>query len=161
MSHEKLSAAIRVTIDDIDEEFVSAEALLKLAAVKELDFIETAAAASILQSFYTGIENLVLYLCKSLDGALPQTQSWHRDLLDYASKDTEKRPAIFDASTRNILVTYLDYRHVVRHGYARKLRADRTRELLLDAPKAWESARENLNHFIESLQSYNSGRSGK
>ena len=72
MSHDKLTAAIRMTIADIDEEFSAAEPLFKLGMSREFDFIETAAAASILQGFYTGIENLVLFLCKALDGSIPQ-----------------------------------------------------------------------------------------
>ena len=60
-----------------------------------------AAAASILQSFYTGIENLLLYLSKALDGSVPNTPSWHRDLLDIASSPTPYRPSIIGASTRS------------------------------------------------------------
>jgi hypothetical protein len=151
VSHEKLAAAIRMTIADIDEEFTASEPLFELGAQRDFDFIETAAAASILQSFYTGIENLALYLCKTLDGAVPQSPSWHRELLDAASAPTAKRAAIVSQATRDRLVTYLDFRHVVRHGYARRLRSDRTRELFLAAPKVWEEARKDLERFIASL----------
>lgn len=152
MSHEKLAAAIRMTITDIDEEFSAAEPLFKLGMSREFDFIETAAAASILQSFYTGIENLVLFLCKALDGSVPQGQSWHRDLLDSTTQGSPNRIAIFASTTRDLLATYLDFRHVVRHGYARRLRPDRTRALLLEAPKVWAVVREGLERFAISLQ---------
>ena len=41
MSHEKLVAAIRMTIGDIDDELTASEPLLKLGMVRDFDFIET------------------------------------------------------------------------------------------------------------------------
>ena len=152
VSLEKLAAAIHVTIADIDEEFAASDPLFRLGRLREFDFVETAAAASILQSFYTGLENLAVYLCKNLDGSVPQTPSWHRDLLDLASQTTSNRITIFSPATRDLLATYLDFRHVVRHGYARHLKSDRTRDLFLAVPRVWEAAREDLEQFTRVLQ---------
>lgn len=91
MLRDKIAAAIQVTIDDVDEEFASTSPLFKLGEIRDLDFIETAAAASILQGFYTGIENLLLYLCKTLDGSIPQNPSWHQVLLELVCKPTTQR----------------------------------------------------------------------
>jgi len=152
VSHEKLSAAIAAAIGDIDEELSAARPLFDIGNVRNFDFIETAAAASILQSFYTGVENLVIYLYKSLDGPLPQSSSWHRDLLNAASAPSTKRKAIIQPDTRNKLTTYLDFRHVVRHGYAKRLKPDRTREIFLRLPETWIQVRNDLEFFSAALQ---------
>lgn len=159
MLPEKLAAAVRLTMDEINEELSACDPLFRIGKIREFDFIETAAAASILQSFYTGIENLILYLSKTLDGSAPQSSSWHRELLSSAAEPTITRSAILGVGSRQLLLTYLDFRHVVRHGYARRLKADRTRELFTSLPPVWKVVQEDLEKFILSLKTENNNKS--
>ena len=43
--------------------------------------IETAAACAMLHSFYTEIEKMFQLIARELDGTLPSSDSWHKELL--------------------------------------------------------------------------------
>jgi len=60
---DKLKEKIEHEILRINKLFDSGKPLLDLCKLKEPDFIEASAAGSFLQSFYNGIESIVLLLC--------------------------------------------------------------------------------------------------
>jgi len=148
MSPEQLEAALRVTIGDIEDELAAIQPLLNLGAARDLDFIETAAAAQIIQSVYTGIEASALFIAKRVDGKSPAGTDWHRQLLISMSAPTDRRPPLFGQTTIASLGVYLDFRHVVRHNYARRLKSDRVRELLLGIVEVWKLVRGDWETFI-------------
>jgi hypothetical protein len=47
----------------------------------ELPVIETAAACTMLHSFYTETEKILELIALDLDKRIPLSESWHRDLL--------------------------------------------------------------------------------
>lgn len=68
------------------------------------------------QSFYTWIENVLKGIVKEYDGVLPDSRSWHSDLLVSAYRDTEKRPAIISDMLYQQLKEYLGFRHFTRYA---------------------------------------------
>ena len=60
----------------------------------ELPVIETAAACTMLHSFYTEIEKILKLIALDLDKKIPSSESWHRDLLSQMAAATEARPAV-------------------------------------------------------------------
>jgi hypothetical protein len=60
----------------------------------ELPAIETAAACTMLHSFYTGIEKILKLIALDVDKKVPSSESWHRDLLSQMAAPTEARPAV-------------------------------------------------------------------
>ena len=105
------------------------------------------AAALRLQSFYTGIERCFTQVVRVFNGGPPQGQDWHRRLLERMALDTEQRPALIDAPTRDGLAELLRFRHVVRHLYAYELRADQVHRLLLQATELWPRVEGQLLGF--------------
>lgn len=147
MSPEQLHAAINVTIGDIDDEMAGIAPLIELARHRQLDFIETAAAAQIIQSIYTGVEGLMLLVAKKVDMASFNTPHWHQELLELMSKSTSYRSTLFSSETIGHLRTYLGFRHLVRHSYSNRLREDRVRELLLGLPDFWKLVKDDFIRF--------------
>ena len=94
--------------------------------------IETTALASVLHSFYTGVENIFQLIAKHLDQQPLAGERWHRDLLDQMSQATGERAALLTAETGKRLREYLAFRHFYRHAYSSFL--DWRRLALLAAP---------------------------
>lgn len=81
-------------------------------------FRETAALAQVLHSFYNGIERLFLLTLKASGQELPVGANWHRTLLEKVTEGTDARAPVISKTTRDKLIEYLGFRHVVRrtHG---------------------------------------------
>lgn len=147
MSPEQLAAAAAVAIGDIDDEMAGISPLIDLAAHRRLDFIETAAAAQVMQSVYSGIEGLMLLVAKKIDNVDLGGQAWHQTLLDQMSLPTHNRPRMFSEATVEKMRIYLGFRHLVRHNYSHRLREDRVRDLLLGLPEFWGLVKSDLINF--------------
>src|SRR5881394_2614772 len=73
--------------------------------------------AGVLQSFYNGVENILKRIAKVVDGGVPRSAEWHRDLLTSMSQPTKDRPALVDAPLLDVLRDYLGFRHIARTHY--------------------------------------------
>ena len=141
MLPDQLRAAISVIIGDIEDELAGIQPLIGLANLRPLDFIETAAAAQIIQSIYTGIEGFMVLVAKKIDTAVISGLSWHQELIELMAHPTANRPLLFSEITINSLKIYLGFRHIVRHSYSNRLREDRVRELLLGLPQTLDNGK--------------------
>lgn len=147
MSPDQLRAAIDFVIGDIEDELAGISPLVGLAAHRPLDFIETAAAAQIIQSIYTGIEGLMVLIAKKIDGKPPVGSAWHQLLLEQMAVPSSCRPRLFSEEVMSKLRIYLGFRHMVRHNYSNRLKEDRVRELLLGLSDLWILAKADLESF--------------
>jgi hypothetical protein len=55
--------------------------LRDLCKIRVPDIIEKSAMALLLQSFYNGIENILIIIVKYFDGKLPNSSKRHKELL--------------------------------------------------------------------------------
>ncbi len=111
--------------------------------------IELSAMASMLHSFYTGIENIFKRIALETDGCLPSSSTWHRDLLDTMTRRTEDRPEVVSEALRESLREYLEFRHVFRQAYSFELRWDKMSRLVLDCEKTLRQLEEELDTFLD------------
>jgi len=58
------------------------------------DLVEITAVASVLHSFYNGLENIFLAIAKGCDHQVPAGAQWHRDLLVQMTRVTEHRSKV-------------------------------------------------------------------
>jgi hypothetical protein len=82
---------IAFEIGQIDHLF---EAYASLIEAAQLNLIEATAMASVLHSFYNGIENLFLSIAKEIDHDVPASERWHRDLLTRMIEATSNRQPV-------------------------------------------------------------------
>lgn len=78
---EKVASQISFEIGQIDELLKSYSDLLKQTQTQTPNLVEITALASVLHSFYNGLENIFLTIAKKIDQKVPETTHWHRDLL--------------------------------------------------------------------------------
>ena len=147
---EILKKKINFEISQLDEHISKSSLLVKKCALKEPDYIELCAIGSIIQSYYNGIENILLLISKSIDGTVPNQGKWHSELLSSLCLSNEKRPAVFSENLKTILFDYMNFRHFF-HSYGYSIQWDKAKHLFLGIEDNWNSVKSELNVFIQKL----------
>jgi hypothetical protein len=145
---EGIRQKIEFEINLIDEALNGSKPLLDLCRLREPDYVERAAVALLLHSFYNGIENILLIISKNIEIVLPSGIKWHKELLDKSFEETNGRKNVFRKENREILNEYLSFRHFVRHNYGFQIKWKKMEALAKGVEKVWEMAREDINTFI-------------
>lgn len=149
--HEKVASQISFEIGQIDELLESYSELLKRTQTETPNLVEITALASVLHSFYNGLENIFLTVAKKIDQKVPKTTQWHRDLLTQMTKTTSKRGQVLTTDTANGLADYLGFRHFYRHSYSFFLEWDELNKLVGPLDETWKRVKKELQVFLEGL----------
>lgn len=128
--------------------FQKSSLLVKKCEQDEPDYVELCAAGSILQSFYNGIENILLVISKNIDKKTPNQGKWHSELLLSMCKEAENRSAVFSESLYPILLDYMNFRHFFRHSYGYSMKWEKLSHLFLDIENNWDKIKNELFDFI-------------
>jgi hypothetical protein len=126
----------------------STKPLRDLCKIKMPDIVEKSAAALLLQSFYNGIENILIIIVKYFDTKLPNGSKWHKELLEKAFEGSEKHKPVFREDIKIILNDYMSMRHFIRHTYGFRLDWEQMQELTNGIDDIWVMIKEDLNKFI-------------
>ena len=145
-----LKEKIEHEISRINELFNSGKSLLDLCKLKEPDFTEASAVGSFLQSFYNGIESIILLIFKGIGENIPSDLQWHKKLLEKAFEPTEKISAIFKNEYKKQLVEYLAFRHFFRHSYGFEFDWKRLKPLINRVEKLWKKLEKDITKFIKN-----------
>ncbi len=109
--------------------------------------VELAAIATFLHNFYNGIENLLKRVLQFKKVSIPDSATWHKDLLDLA---VDQHIITLDLS--RTLDEYRAFRHFFVHGYGVMLDEVRLSPLAEHLPKVWEQFEEELAAFVASIE---------
>jgi len=96
---------------------------------REPDSVEIAALATVLYSFYDGVEKIFLSIAKYVDDFVPVENKWHKALLIQMTKKTDKRNAVITSETISVLTEYMGFRHFYRHAYSFQLSWSKLKDL--------------------------------
>jgi hypothetical protein len=119
----------------------------------DLDLIEVTALASVLHSFYNGLENIFLSIVKGIDNDIPTGAQSHRDLLTRMTQSTSGRAPVLTIETAHQLADYLGFRHFFRHSYSFFLDWYEMEKLVVSLPEVWAQTKAELHLFLEGLAS--------
>ncbi len=150
MLDDRLRARLRREMERVDELLRRYESLIAEPQESAPDLIEVTALASVLHSFYTGVESMFAAIVKRVDGASPQGRYWHKDLLAQMAAAAERRPAVISAETREKLEAYLGFRHYYRHGYSFLLEWEEMKGLVSALEDTWMRIRLDVERFLEA-----------
>ena len=140
------------SIEDIVELLETYDMLFLSVEQKYPDNIELAALATVLHSFYNGIEGIFLYIAKRIDGTLPNDFSWHHTLLMQMTEKTDNRTPLVSVQTADLLAPYLKFRHFFRHSYAFMLDWQRMKPLVDELRSVWAAVKNEIESFLSSKQ---------
>lgn len=133
---------IKFEINQIDKELSEYQKLLKKIKNKDPDKIEKAALATILHSFYTGIEKIFKIIAKEKYGYYPSSKRWHKDLLEMMNNK------IITEELFNKLIEYLSFRHLYRNSYEFNLNWKEMKGLVINIEKVWAKLKEELKEKL-------------
>lgn len=138
-------------MNQIDLLFANYAALFDHAQHTTPDLIETTAIASVLHSFYNGLENIFMVVAKRIDQSTPTGDQWHRKLLSQMTQATDRRAAVLSPDLALALIGYLGFRHFYRHSYSFFLDWRELAPLCSLAPSVWTQIKSDLQSFLASL----------
>lgn len=150
---EKVISQIKFEIGQVDQLFESYADLLKRARRETPDLVEATAVASVLHSFYNGLENIFLSIAKGIDADVPSGAQWHRDVLTQMTESATSRGPVLTVEMAHRLADYLGFRHFYRHSYSFYLEWEEVEKLVTPLAEVWEQAKGELQAFLDSLGS--------
>ena len=112
------------------------------------DFIECSALATMLHSFYTGIENILSRVTREIDNDPVKGERWHRDLLQRMTEARAERPAVLSDSMRTRLQDYLGFRHFFRSAYSIHFHWQEMETLVLDSERTFQRFSGEIAEFL-------------
>ncbi|AFV12691.1 hypothetical protein Tph_c25170 [Thermacetogenium phaeum DSM 12270] len=161
MSKEKISAYLSL-IGDLEDKMSFIENIARKinSLGQEISRIsgkipeeKLMALAGYLHHFYTGIEDILARIIKTVDGYMPRSGDWHSELLYVSSRKTPGvRPAIISAELQEILSDYKAFRHLYRHAYTKELRWKKIEHLALNIQDVWMAFKKSIGAIIQFLQ---------
>lgn len=149
MSHEDWKYKISFEIGEIDKLIKSYSVLLIHIKTNEPDLIEITAMATVLHSFYNGVEKIFEIIGKEIDGELPTGIKWHRDLLIQMSRMSDSRNWIISGDLLDKLNGYLGFRHFYRHAYSFQLKWEKLKDLSIEMTEVWEQIKKELQGLLQ------------
>jgi len=149
---KKAVEQINFEIGQIDRLFEEYADLLKQAQRKEPSLVELTAMASVLHSFYSGLENIFLSVAKGIDQDIPAGAEWHRKLLKQMTEATPNREPLLSVRVFQQLIEYLGFRHFYRHSYSFFLNWERLELLVTPLPEIWEQTRDEIQQFLKQIE---------
>ena len=148
---EKIISQVTFEIEQIDQLLERYAELFMRAQADVPNLVDITALASVLHSFYNGLENIFLNIAKRIDLKVPKTTQWHRDLLTQMTKTTSKRGQVLTNDIANRLADYLGFRHFYRHSYSFFLEWDELEKLVGPLDVTWKQIKNELQIFLDSL----------
>ena len=149
---EKVISQVTFEIGQIDQLLVAYTDLWERAQQGTPDLVEMTAMASVLHSFYNGLENIFLSIAKGLDQEVPTGAQWHRDLLVQMACEMANRNRVISAELAQKLADYLGFRHFYRHSYSFFLEWSELEKLVTGLPEVWDQTRTALFELLDSLK---------
>jgi uncharacterized protein YutE (UPF0331/DUF86 family) len=137
---DKLSQKINAELENIDEVFNEIPSHTKLPY---LSVLELAGVAALLHNFYNGIENILKQILLSKDIIIPESKSWHKELLEIS-----ERNKIISEENKNSLGQYLAFRHFFSHAYAFDLYADKMEPLVENSQEVYSNFKKGINKYL-------------
>lgn len=153
-SYVVLAGRIRKELDDLKRLVSRANRAIETARRNPQDtdlYLDSAALN--LHDVYSGFERLFKQIAATVDGNVPSSSEWHRDLLEQMGLDLPQvRPSVLTAESIRILDEYLRFRHVVRNVYTFSFDAERVGRLVAELSVAFKQIENELLTFSAFLE---------
>jgi hypothetical protein len=153
-SYLVLAERIRKELDDLDRLVERANRAVSTAKKNPQDadlFLDSASLN--LHDVYSGFERIFKQIAAIVDGTVPTSAEWHRELLEQMGLDLPKvRPPVLTRESVQRLDEYLRFRHVVRNVYTFSFDPERIGRLVKELETVFEQTKQELAAFGDFLE---------
>ena len=149
MSFDNVKETIEFEIGEIESLFqLYKEELFELDLEQTPNLLELTAFASVLHSFFNGIENILLTIAKNIDKNVPSDSNWHKTLITQMTKENETRKPVLSEEMKDELKKYLTFRHFFRHSYSFHLEWEELKKLVIPLHQVWVKFKSEILSFL-------------
>jgi hypothetical protein len=149
VSLDNVKETIEFEIGEIESLFqLYKEELFELDLEQTPNLLELTAFASVLHSFFNGIENILLTIAKNIDKNVPSDANWHKTLITQMTKENETRKPVLSEEMKNELKKYLTFRHFFRHSYSFHLEWEELKKLVIPLHQVWVKFKSEILSFL-------------
>jgi hypothetical protein len=145
-----MCARVEFEIQQIDLLLNKYHELIESSKNTEPDLIKLTALASVIHSFYNGIENIFLLILKNASESITSNAKWHRELLVAMTHKTSFREHVISEEISIRVAGYLAFRHFYRHSYSFHLDWDELQSLVSGVDDLWKDLKAELEQFLEN-----------
>ena len=139
-----LSAKVEAELEPMEQ---ALRELPPARGMRKLSVLELAGTASLLSSFYHGVENILKQALLATGTALPTGAAWHRDL-----PQTACAQGIVSPETRDRLAPYLAFRHFFTHAYGFDLDVEQLQPLVRDVRPVRARFQTEARRFVRARE---------
>jgi hypothetical protein len=153
-SYVVLAGRIRKELDDLERLVSRANRAMNTAKKNPQDTDLYVDSASLnLHDVYSGFERVFKQVAATVDGNVPASAEWHRELLEQMGLDLPKvRPPVLTSNSIQRLDEYLRFRHVVRNVYTFSFDPERIGRLVKELEMVFDQIRQELLVFANFLE---------
>jgi hypothetical protein len=109
------------------------------------------AIGTVVQSFYNGVENILVVISEHLDKAPPGDSDRRHKILPAMSQSADNRPAVISPQMRQRLQEYLHFAESFRYGHFFQLRSDDAQSLAVNCPAVLGEFENELSDFFTAV----------
>jgi uncharacterized protein YutE (UPF0331/DUF86 family) len=99
-----------------------------------------------LQNIYTGMENILKQILLHKSSPIPDTPTWHKDLLNSAVEHNIITNEIADK-----IGTYLFFRHFFTHAYGFLLDEEKLKPLMDHIPNVYSEFKREIDNYLTKI----------
>jgi len=146
-----LKNEVYIEMENIEDVILEINEFLVMIKSGRIKRYHLRAAASMLQDFYSGIENILIIIIREFEG-LPKSDECRRSLLLLSAREIDSvRPPILNEELIKILDEYMRFRYLFLHSYDFELKWDKIKHLVEGIDDLWEKISSELDDFLEFL----------
>jgi hypothetical protein len=153
-SYLVLAERIRKELDDLERLVARANRAMSTAKKNQQDadlFLDSASLN--LHDVYSGLERIFKQIAATVDGTVPTSAEWHRELLEQMGLDLPRvRPPVLTSVAIQSLDEYLRFRHVVRNVYTFSFDPERIGRLVKEMDAVFDQVKQELSAFADFLE---------
>lgn len=153
-SYLVLAERVRKELGDLERLVARANRAVSTAKKNPQDadlFLDSASLN--LHDVYSGLERIFKQIAATVDGTVPTSAEWHRELLEQMGLDLPKvRPPVLTREAIQSLDEYLRFRHVVRNVYTFSFDPERVGRLVTELDAVFDQVRQELSVFADFLE---------
>jgi len=153
-SYIVLAGRIRKELDDLERLVSRATRAMNTAQKNPQDtdlYIDSASLN--LHDVYSGFERVFKQIAATVDGNVPASVEWHKELLEQMGLDLPKvRPPVLTSASIHHLDEYLRFRHIVRNVYTFSFDPERIGRLVKELTPIYTQVRDELSAFAGFLE---------
>jgi len=151
MNSEKLREEIEIELDYMKQTISEIHLLLPSIKGEEPTNVEKTAAGAFISQIYSGIEKILLRICKYRGVKIPTGQNWHVELLKkFCDPPQNNLPLLIDKDLEEILTPFRKFRHYFLHGYAIQIDTKLLIPGLVNSDKVHTKFADNVKQFLSS-----------